>query len=62
MAWAFALVLLAAIVRALVPLIAPATTLLAWRLSALLWIIAFAVFAYRYLPILSRPRADGKPG
>ena len=62
MAWAFALVLLAAIVRALVPLIAPATTLLAWRLSAVLWIIAFAVFAYRYLPILSRPRADGKPG
>lgn len=62
MAGAFALVLLAAVIRALVPLFVPELTLWAWRLSGALWVVAFATFAYHYLPILSRPRADGKPG
>ena len=35
---------------------------LAWRSSSVLWIFAFSCFLYRYLPILTRPRADGKPG
>lgn len=30
--------------------------------SALLWSAAFALYAVRYWPILSRPRLDGKPG
>lgn len=62
MAWAFALLILAAMVRAILPLLAVGLTALSWRLSALLWIIAFGCFLYRYLPILTRPRADGKPG
>jgi uncharacterized protein involved in response to NO len=37
-------------------------TLLWWQVSALLWIVVFGIFLYRYLPILTRPRADGKPG
>jgi uncharacterized protein involved in response to NO len=59
---AFALVLLAAATRALVPLLWIEQTLPAWRLSALLWIVAFSAFLIRYTPILTRPRIDGKPG
>ena len=59
---AFALVLLAALLRSALPQLAPELTMWAWRLSAGLWIAAFAIFLYRYLPILSRARADGKPG
>lgn len=62
LALAFALVLLAAVIRALLPLVATGLTLLSWRISALLWIAAFGIFLYRYLPVLTRPRADGKPG
>lgn len=62
MAWVFALVFVAAVIRALLPVFAPAHTLLAWQLSAVLWIVAFAIFVYRYLPILARARVDGKPG
>jgi len=28
----------------------------------LLWIIAFSLFLVRYVPVLTRPRVDGKPG
>ena len=59
---AFALVFVAALVRALLPLLDAALTLGAWRLSALLWMIAFSLFLIRYTPILTRPRVDGKPG
>jgi len=62
LAWAFALVFFAAAARVFGPMIAPAHALLAWQLSAALWILAFAIFLYRYFPILSQPRADGKPG
>lgn len=31
-------------------------------LSGALWMLAFAVFLVRYLPMLLRPRIDGKPG
>lgn len=61
-ALAFALVLAAALLRAVLPLLAPELTLWAWRLSAGLWITAFAIFLFRYVPILSRARPDGKPG
>jgi uncharacterized protein involved in response to NO len=59
---AFAIVLVTALIRALVPLIEPAFTLLAWRISAAGWIVAFAIFFWRYLPILTAARVDGKPG
>lgn len=59
---AFALVFLAAIIRAGLPVAMPELTVWAWQISAGLWIIAFAIFAYRYIPILTTPRADGKPG
>lgn len=59
---AFALLFLAAILRAFLPLVDIALTPWAWRLSAGLWIIAFSLFLVRYLPMLMRARVDGKPG
>jgi uncharacterized protein involved in response to NO len=59
---AFALVTAAAITRALVPLAIPAGYREALIASAYLWSAAYAVYAVRYWPILTRPRIDGKPG
>jgi uncharacterized protein involved in response to NO len=63
LAAAFGLVFLAAAIRAFLPLSGEAGLIhWAWRLSAGLWVLAFALFLVRYLPVLSRPRVDGKPG
>jgi len=59
---AFGLVFVAALIRAFLPLLDVALTLWAWRLSALLWIVAFSLFLVRYVPVLMRARVDGKPG
>jgi uncharacterized protein involved in response to NO len=59
---AFLIILAAGLIRAFLPIIEPSLTLLAWRISAVAWIIAFAIFAWRYLPILTAARVDGKPG
>ena len=62
LAWAFALVLLSAAVRAGLPMFAAELTPWAWRVSAILWIVAFCCFLWRYFPVLTRARVDGKPG
>ena len=62
LAAAFAAIIAAAVIRALLPSLLPGFTALAWHCSSALWIFAFACFLYRYLPILTSPRADGKPG
>ena len=56
------LVLAAALVRVLVPLLAPADTVHAVLGSAVLWSMGFALYAVAYWPVLTRPRLDGKPG
>jgi len=58
----FLLVLGAALVRVLLPLIAPAATVHAVLFSAALWSAGFGLYAVRYWPVLTRPRLDGKPG
>lgn len=58
----YVLVLLSALVRVLGPLIEPTTLLDAVLLSGGLWSAGFALYAVRYMPILTRPRLDGKPG
>jgi uncharacterized protein involved in response to NO len=58
----YAMVLLAALVRVLVPLAAPAQTVNAVVWSSALWSAAFALYTVRYWPILTRPRLDGRPG
>jgi uncharacterized protein involved in response to NO len=59
---AFALVQLAALARVLPPIVAPSLMLVGIEASGLLWTLAFALFALRYWPILTRIRADGRPG
>lgn len=62
LALAFGLLLLAALIRAFVPLITAGLTMFSWQFSATLWMAAYVIFLYRYLIVLIRPRADGKPG
>ncbi len=57
----FLLVQLAAVIRVFGVLVWPAHTLACVQLSGLLWSAAFGLYAVRYWPILSRPRADGRP-
>jgi len=58
----YLLVLLAAVVRVAVPLLAPAQTLAAIQGSAALWSFGFGLYAVRYWPALTRARLDGAPG
>ena len=58
----YALVLLAALVRVGIPLVAPEWSVYAVIGSACLWSAGFALYAVRYWPVLTRPRLDGKPG
>jgi uncharacterized protein involved in response to NO len=58
----FVLVLLAALVRILLPLLAPSQTVTAVLVSAVFWTAGFGLYALRYWPVLTRPRLDGKPG
>lgn len=52
----------AACVRVFLPLAVAGTYLGAIFVSGVLWSAAFALYAVRYWPILTRPRVDGKPG
>lgn len=58
----YALVLAAAPVRVLLPLVDPGLTLHAVLVSSILWSAGFALYAVAYWPVLMRPRLDGKPG
>jgi uncharacterized protein involved in response to NO len=58
----YALVLLSALVRVVLPLAAPALMQQAILGSALLWSGGFALYAVRYWPVLTKPRVDGRPG
>ena len=59
---AFALVILSAFMRVLLPLYWPTLTLTGWNLSGWSWVAAYGVFVWVYTPILTGPRADGRPG
>lgn len=59
---AFVLALSAAAVRSLLPILVPSAYAISLWAAALLWALAFGIFFHVYLPILTRPRADGKPG
>jgi uncharacterized protein involved in response to NO len=59
---AYGLIALAALARVALPLVLPATTLVAILSSALLWATGMGVYAWRYWPILTRARLDGRPG
>jgi uncharacterized protein involved in response to NO len=58
----YLLVAAAALVRVFVPLAIPSEAVHAVLCSAVLWSGAFALYAVRYWPILTRSRPDGRPG
>ena len=62
MAYAFAALLFGGVVRVMFPLISAEHYTLWVGISQLLWIIAFSIFCVVYLPILGKPRIDGRPG
>ncbi|SHL40195.1 NnrS family protein [Halomonas caseinilytica] len=53
---------LAAVLRALIPALWPQAAHWTISLSILCWLLAFAMFVWRYAVPLMRPRVDGKPG
>ena len=59
---AFLMVQLAAIIRVTAGLFATSLYLELVILSGVIWMLAFGIFLLRYLPMLSRPRIDGRPG
>lgn len=59
---AFALLSLSAAVRALGPLALPTDYFAELVVSGVLWAAAFGIFTVAYVPILTSPRVDGKPG
>ncbi|MEI6858263.1 MAG: NnrS family protein [Shewanella sp.] len=62
MSVAFICITLAAMCRALMPILLPEYYQVWLWVSASLWFVAFSLFVWHYLPILSSPRVDGRPG
>ncbi len=58
----FVLVQCAAVIRVFGGMIVPEAYLITVISSGICWSLAFALYAIRYWPVLSRPRLDGKPG
>jgi uncharacterized protein involved in response to NO len=59
---AYALVMLAAVLRVVLPLLAPAYTAPALLGAAVAWSAAFALYLIVYLPWLTQARLDGREG
>jgi len=55
---AYHLVNCAALVRVVLPLLAPAAYMLILEVAGALWTAAFALFTWVYFPILTRPRPN----
>jgi uncharacterized protein involved in response to NO len=62
MSWAFAAVLLAALLRSVILAIVPQWALPLYVLSALLWVAGFAIYVVLYTQIVTTPRPDGRIG
>jgi uncharacterized protein involved in response to NO len=58
----FLLIQVAAVIRVFGGVFLPALYMASIGLSGLFWALAFGLYAFRYWPILTRPRLDGKPG
>jgi uncharacterized protein involved in response to NO len=58
----FLLIQCAAVVRVFVGMVWSDLAVASVQISALLWAVAFALYAFFYWPVLTRPRLDGKPG
>jgi uncharacterized protein involved in response to NO len=58
----YSLVVLAAALRVFGSMLLPGAYMATVVASGICWSAAFAIYAVRYWPVLSRPRLDGKPG
>jgi uncharacterized protein involved in response to NO len=58
----YVLVAVAAVIRVFGSMLLPGAYLATVVASAICWSTAFALYAVRHWPVLSRPRLDGKPG
>jgi uncharacterized protein involved in response to NO len=59
---AYVLLNLAVLARLADPLLATAAGQLGSTVAGLMWTLGFLIFLITYLPILTSPRADGRPG
>ena len=59
---AYLLVMAAALVRVLLPLLLPAFTAVALGVAAAAWVLAFVLYLAVFAPWLLKPRVDGKDG
>lgn len=62
MTFAYILITLAALVRALGPWALPEKTLVFIDISGTFWLLAFGIFVVTYAPMLMSARKDGRPG
>lgn len=62
MQFAFASIVLAAMVRSILVAVWPQHSLYLWIVSGTLWCVTFSCFIWVYTPILTRARVDGRPG
>lgn len=58
----FYLLFAAAVIRVIIPLFAMGQYILWVKASIVLWTVAFILFAVAYLPVLIKPRVDGRAG
>lgn len=59
---AFAIVLLAGLIRGFTALVAPNYLADSYQASGVLWVVAYGLFVIFYWPVLTKPRIDGRPG
>jgi len=59
---AFSLILLAGVIRSVIPILLPQFSFISYQISAILWMVSYSIFIWVYLPILSKARIDGRPG
>ena len=62
MPFAFILMILAALLRFVGTSYVPQYSTIVWLITGVLWFVAFGIFSWVYWPILTKPRADGRPG
>jgi len=62
MTFAYAFIMISALVRAFGPWAIPEKTLIFIDISGTFWILAFAIFVITYAPMLLKARKDGRPG
>lgn len=60
--WMFGLLLAGSVVRVVLPLLDAARYVFWIGVSQLLWVLAFVLFLWVFLPMLCRPRTDGQFG